>query len=191
MLNLRDIAFGLYGAMQFARLDRSAIQCFENTPEAFWRSFQAAIVTLPAYILLQLINIANVPVNAGPMRVLFVEICAYVVAWVLFPLIMTTISDTLQRGDKYYRFIVAWNWAIIPQVFLYLAVTALASSGTLPASMAALLGICVLAAVLFYQGFIATCMLDIRPPAVAMILVVDFAIALLLNQVTRSFYAGG
>ena len=72
MLNLRDIAFGLYGAMQFARLDRSAIQCFENTPEAFWRSFQAAIVTLPAYILLQLINITNLPINAEPMRIVFV-----------------------------------------------------------------------------------------------------------------------
>ena len=191
MLNLRDIAFGLYGAMQFARLDRSAIQCFENTPEAFWRSFQAAIVTLPAYILLQLINITNVPINAEPMRIVFVEICSYVVAWVLFPLIITTISDALQRGDKYYQFIVAWNWAIVPQVFLYLALTALASSGTLPASMAALLGIFVLAAVLFYQGFIATCMLDIRPPAAAMIVAVDFAIALLLNQVTHSFYAGG
>jgi len=191
MLNLRDIALSLYGAIQFARLDRSAIQYFENTPEAFWRSFQAAIVTLPAYILLQLINFADVPVSDGPIRIFFVESCAYIVAWVLFPLIMTTISDALQRGDKYYRFIVAWNWAIVPQVFLYLALTALASSGTLPVSMAAFLGICVLAAVLLYQGFIATFMLDIRPSAAAMIVVVDFAIALLLNQVTRSFYAGG
>ena len=191
MLNLRDIALCLYGAIQFARLDRSAIQYFENTPEAFWRSFQAAIVTLPAYILLQLINFADVPFSDGPIRILFVEIFTYVVAWVLFPLIMTTISDALQRGDKYYRFIAAWNWAIVPQVFLYLALTALASSGTLPASIAAFLGICVLAAVLFYQGFIATFMLDIRPPTAAMIVVVDFAIALLLNQVTRSFYAGG
>ena len=48
MVSLRELSIAMFGAWRFATLDRSAVQFFDNTPEAFWRSFNAALVALPA-----------------------------------------------------------------------------------------------------------------------------------------------
>lgn len=84
----------------------------------------------------------------------------------------------------------AWNWAVVLQVYLYLGVVAFASSGSLPQSLAALISLGTLVAVLVYQGFIACAALRIRFPAAMTIVLINLVIAIILNQVTSSFYAG-
>ena len=149
---LRDITLGLYGAYHLARLNKGAAVYFENTPEAFWRSFQAAIIAIPGYCLLQFFGLADVPLEVSSIRVAFVETSAYVIGWVLFPLIMITVTDAIGKADHYYQFIVAWNWAIVLQIFFYLAVVAIAAGGLLPTSITGFIGFGAVVAFLFYQG---------------------------------------
>ena len=173
-----------------ARLDKSASQYFENTRDAFWRSFQAALVALPAYVALQLLSPVENPTETETVRILLVETSSYVIGWFLFPLIMTGVLDAIGRSDRYFRFIVAWNWAIVLQVFGYLIVVMVATSGILPASISTFIGFGVILAFFFYQGFIACLILELRVPTACMIVLIDFVIALILNQVSRSLYAG-
>jgi len=189
-VSFRDITVGLYGAFQLARMQKSASRCFENTPEAFWRSFQAAIVAVPAYCLLQLLNLAEMPVASAPFRILIVELSAYIIGWVLFPFIMITVTNALGKADNYFQYIVAWNWAIVLQICFYLVVVSIAVSGLLPPSISAFMGFGAVVAFLFYQGFITCVMLDVRPAVAVMIVLLDFVIAIILNQISRSLYFG-
>jgi hypothetical protein len=190
MVSIRELSTALYGTWRFVMLDRSAAQFFDNTPEAFWRSFNAALVALPAYALLVLLSFAQHPVDAGPVRVLFVESIAYIIGWAVFPLVIIAFTDTLNCARNYYSFIAAWNWSIVLQAFVFLGVTAFAASGALPASLGGLISLVATLAIFFYQGFIAHVTLDIRAPVAIMIVVIDLAIAVGLSLISRSLYAG-
>ncbi|MEE2997111.1 MAG: hypothetical protein VX700_08195 [Pseudomonadota bacterium] len=180
----------IYGAYQFAKFRREAAEYFENSPEAFWQSFYSALITLPVYTLLVFINFADRPVNAPGLRILIVESSAYVIGWVIFPLVMISLTDSLNRFDRYFRFIAAWNWAILIQVSLFLAVSALITSGIVPAQVAGFASLVAVIMIFVYQGFIATALLDIRPAAAFLVVAVDFLLALGLKFITQSFYAG-
>jgi hypothetical protein len=191
MVSLRELSIAMFGAWRFATLDRTAVQFFDNTPDAFWRSFNAALFALPAYGLLVLLSFSEHPVTAGPLRILFTETIAYVVGWVLFPLVMVSFTDALKRGDRYFRFIAAWNWSIVLQAFLFLGVSAFVASNTVPDGLGALISLAAMLAIFLYQGFIAHTTLDIPVPAAAVVVVIDLGIAIGLSLISRSFYLSG
>ena len=170
MISTRELSIALYGTWRFAALDRSAIQFFDNTPDAFWRSFYAALVALPAYALL---------------------VISYVIGWVLFPLVMVSFTDTLKCSEKYFRFIAAWNWSIVLQSFLFLGVSAFSASGAIPDNLGGLISLVATLAIFFYQGFIARTTLDVPVPAAALVVVIDLSIAIGLSLVGRSLYGAG
>ena len=188
MVNTREISIALYGAWRFATLDRAAIQFFDNTEQAFWKSFNAAWLALPAYALLVLLSFAQHPVDAGPFRILSVEAIAYVIGWVLFPLVMVAFTDTTKCAEHYFRFVAAWNWSIVLQAYFFLGVSAFAASGTVPDSLGGLISLVATLAIFFYQGFIAKTMLDVTIPAAFLVVVIDLTIAIGLSLVSRSLY---
>ena len=108
-----------------------------------------------AYALLLLMRLADSPVNAGAGIVLLVEGIAYVAGWFAYPLAAFYIARAFGRQNVYYRYIAAYNWAVVLQVGLLLAVTALAGSGLLPRNLGAFLSLAGTAAILAYQWFIA------------------------------------
>ena len=103
---------------------------------------------------------------------------------------MITVTDAIGKADHYYQFIVAWNWAIVLQIFFYLAVVAIAAGGLLPTSITGFIGFGAVVAFLFYQGFITCVMLELRAPVACIIVLLDFIIAIILNQISKSLYMG-
>jgi len=188
MVNSRELSVALYGAWRFATLDRAAVQFFDNTPEAFWKSFNAAWLALPAYALLVLLSFVHHPVDAGPFRILSVELISYVIGWVLFPLIMIAFTDTMKCARNYYRFISAWNWSIVLQAYFFLSISAFSASGTVPDSLGGLISLVATFAIFFYQGFVAKTTLDVTLPVAFLIVVIDLTIAIGLSMVSRSLY---
>ncbi len=188
MVSAREFALAMYGCWQFAKLDRSAVQFFDNTPEAFWKSFNAAIFAAPAYCLLILLNFADNPVDAGPVRIVFVEGITYAIGWVMFPLIMISFTDATGSGRNYWRFIAAWNWSIVLQVFVYLGVVAFSASGALPGGLGAFVSLIATVLILCYQGFIARVTLETPLGPAVSIVVIDLAVSIGLNFTGRWFY---
>lgn len=188
MVNSRELSVALYGAWRFATLDRAAVQFFDNTPESFWKSFNAAWLALPAYALLVMLSFVHHPVDAGPFRILSVELISYVIGWVLFPLIMIAFTDTMKCAQHYYRFIAAWNWSIVLQAYFFLGISAFSASGTVPDSLGGLISLVATFAIFFYQGFVAKTTLDVTLPVAFLIVVVDLTIAIGLSMVSRSLY---
>ena len=188
MINTREFSVAIYGACRFAAMDRGAIQYFDNTDEAFWKSFNAAIFALPGWVLLTLLFLIENPVEASEFRILSVELIAYVIGWVLFPLVMVSFTEVANCGNQYFRFVAAWNWSAVLQVYFILAVTAFAASGSVGDDGAGLmLGLATLA-VLLYQGFIACATLNVAAPVAALVVIIDLMLGFVIRIVERALY---
>ena len=119
MIATPEIVSSLTGAVRLALGDTGAMSCFNRTIEGFWNSFFAAVLAAPGYLALALLSFEETPI-ADPLRVFLVESIAYVIGWVAFPLAMVYVARALGREKRYVNYIVAFNWAQVPQVLLFL-----------------------------------------------------------------------
>jgi hypothetical protein len=189
MIFLREIAAGLYGAYRLAHLDTGGMAWFDKTLSGFWKSFFAALLAAPLYALFTALNLpddtAKEPLEtAGRARVFLIEALTYVIGWVLFPLVMIRITDLLQRQQEYLRFIVAYNWAGVLQIAIFLPVAALTVSGLLPLAGGNFLSTIVLFAILYYQWFITRTALRVGVAAAVAIVCLDMALSILVTGIS-------
>ena len=186
MITAREASIAMFGAWRLARFDAAGLEFFDNTVEAFWRSFYAALVVLPAYAILFALRFHGVAVTSGPVTVFVVESIAYVIAWTAFPLAMFHLSRRLGRSKLYCRYIVAYNWATVLQITLLLIVTGITQTDLLPRGLAALLTMIAMIGIMCYQWFIARSALEVTPPVAVGIVLLDLVISILLEGYANS-----
>ncbi len=184
MITAREVAYATYGAWRLARFDPQAMRFFDNTPEAFWRSFYAAPIVAPAFAVLVTLRLNELGFDSSMAHILLVQTISYVVDWFAFPFVMLYLAELLDRQENYLRFIAARNWATVLQIALFLVIAAIGYGGLVGPGVAIALSIAATIAILVYQWFIARVGLDIRAPAAAAIVFLDLIIGILLNTVT-------
>ena len=190
MIGAREAGYAIYGAWQLARFNVNGLQYFENTPAAFWRSFSAAVIVLPAYAILVLLRLVDQPVAAGPFTVFLVQSIAYVTGWVAFPLVMYYVTRATSREQWFCRYMVAYNWAVVLQITLFLAVKSIAESGLVPPGMGALMTMVAAVAIMVYQWFIARVGLVATVPGAIGIVFIDLMVSLVLSLYSDRLLAG-
>ncbi len=191
MISPREIATGLYGAYRLARLDAGGMAWFDRTVSGFWKSFFAAVLAAPLYILLTTLHLFDdtgreLLETAGGMRVFLIETLAYVIGWVLFPLIMIRVTDLLQREQEYLGFIVAYNWAGVLQIAAFLGVVTVGGVGLFPAAVGDFLSMIVFFAILYYQWFITRTALRIQTGAAVAIVCLDMALSIFITGIANA-----
>lgn len=174
---IHEIAISAAAALRLAFLDRDAVFYFENDERAFWRSFVAAIIAAPNYVLLALHN-ASGPTDG---RFIAVETISYVIGWVIFPFVMLAYTEGKDCADRYFRFIAAWNWGIFIQLLLFLGVQT--ATFRLPDNTHFFLWLFATMAALFYQGFIAYVALEVRVAQAIAIMLIGNMLSLGLHGV--------
>ena len=65
MITPVEVVYATYGAWRLARFDCQGLQYFDNTPEAFWRSFYAAVIVAPPFAVLTALQLAEVELTSG------------------------------------------------------------------------------------------------------------------------------
>ena len=110
-----------------------------------------------------------------------IEIVAYVTAWVAFPVLMLSVSKRFGCAHNYLRFMVAYNWAAVPQNMLYLPIAMLSVTGIISADAAGFFALLALALIIGYVWFITRTALEIPVVGAAAIVAMDFAISILIN----------
>ena len=190
MITMIEVAHGIYGAWRFAHFDHTGMTYFDQSIEGFWKSFFAAVIVLPAYIVLLALARDSQPeamTGAPIVRVVFIEAIAYVLAWVAFPLMMTVIADLLDRRERYIGFIVAANWSSVIQVAVLLPAAAIfTASGAAPAL---LLYVAVWGAILAYAWFIAKTAMDVTGLAAAGLVLLSVIIEMLIDGISSFMIA--
>ena len=99
----------LQGIRRLSRFDQVGFLFFDASRKGFWRSFLAAVVCLPIWILAEYHQAATMEPDAA-LRYLAVQLTAYVISWLAYPLIVLQIADWFGVWPNYYRYMVAYNW---------------------------------------------------------------------------------
>ena len=186
MITTREATLALYGAYRLARVDPKGLFYFDATIEGFWRSFYAALLVAPAYVILLALDLGDRPATAGPVKLVLVEGIVYVIGWTAFPLAMVYVARWLGRSQHYICYIVAQNWANVLEIALFFSVVAIAVGSAAVAVLPLLLaGI----AVLVYEWYIARTALEITgwqaAAVVALSVILDFIITYISSGMLR------
>jgi hypothetical protein len=184
-----DIAKALHGAWRLARFDRAGLAFFGHDEAAFIRSFGAAVIIYPAFLILLALRLSDTEwQDADWLHIFLVETIGYVIAWVAFPLIMVPVTRFLVREHLWLDFIVVYNWSQVVQIGFVVIANGLAESGMLPSPLAAGIASAVTLAVLGYQWFVARVALDISGAAAVMIVLVDLVLGVFISRVAQALH---
>jgi len=183
MISTREIVAALYGAYRLARADAAGLSFFDVTVAGFWRSFFAAALVAPFYLILLMIRYGEMSETVPLVRFLAIETIAYVIAWLAFPVVMATVVKAMDRDAYFIRYIVAYNWAAVLQNGLYLPIAIGATAGLLGQAPATALGLAALGLILVYTWFITKAALDVPSGTAAGIVGLDFLLSVFINAV--------
>ena len=186
MITTREIVSGLYGAFRLACLDRRGADYFDQSLEGFWRSFFAAVLVLPFFVILIALRFGEPGLTHNAFRYVSIELISYVVSWVAFPLVILPFARQFDREKNYLGFIVAYNWASVWQSAFYLPIAMLAVTQTMPVPYDSMISFLAIGLIMVYVWFVARVVLDVS--ASTAIAVVGFD--LILSIVIRSFTEG-
>lgn len=184
MPSYREIAYGIYGAWRLARLDQDAMRYFDCTIEGFWKSFFAAVIVLPGFVIIMVFELNQLEVGAGVVRLVLVLACVYVLSWVAYPVIVHSICEAIGKRDAFIGFIVAFNWANVIQMAIWLPTIGLIGAGLLPRELGWLLHGIMLFLILGYAWFIAHTALGVTPMGAVGFVALDFIIGRIIQAVT-------
>ena len=181
MITPQEVSRSLYGAWRLARFDANGVTFFDNTTEAFWRSFWAAAIALPLYAVLLVIKNTGVTIAVGPVYAFFVHLISYAIGWLIFPFAIYYVAELTGRQQWYCRYIAAHNWAIVLQVALLLVVSLFALTGIPSPGVTGMMTVIAVGAVLIYQGFIAHVAFQATLMGAVGIVLLDLALSLMVD----------
>ena len=173
-----EIARSLTGAWRLLRFDASGMNFFDLSIDGFWRSFFAAVIALPMYILFVAVSFDGT--DAGLFVFVLVKGIAYVAGWAAFPIAMIGIARLLGLTQNYVAFIVAANWAGVLQSAVFVPVNLVAATGALASDGGAFLYLATLVIVLVYQWFIARTALQTTVTVASAVVLIDVFLGLIV-----------
>ena len=184
-----EVRLALVGALRLAKGDRGGLSCFDRSLDGFWRSFRAAVIAYPLYLMLLMMRVTIAEwERSGGLYIIVVETIAYVIAWVAFPLAMLTVTRWLNRSHRFFDFMVPYNWSQLPQSALFVLVGLQSTSDAISTQPAQVIEIAAAIAVLVYEWFIARVALETTAAAAALVVLVDLVLGVLISHVASSLY---
>jgi hypothetical protein len=187
-----EMSLALYGAWRLARLDRGGLAYFDRSLAGVWRSFRAAAIIYPGFLVLLALSVPDEQwTRAGAGRVVVVETIAYVIGWVGYPLLLLPITRFLGREHRVLDFIVAYNWAQILEMVLLVTISVFALSGIFPGPASVALLYAGRIAILGYEWFIARVALDVTGGPATLVVLVNFVFIATIDKVADHLLSGG
>jgi len=154
MITLAEAFTGLYAAWRLFLRDARGLTLLDPTPAGAFRSFWCALIVLPVYALIVILVHPLGMVEIDWFRFTLVESVTYVVSWCAWPLLMFYVTQALDRSDRFYLYVAAFNWSAGPQVAIWLLVLIVVFSGIVSREVATIINIAALVVILMYHLFI-------------------------------------
>ena len=184
-----EVQLAVGGALKLARGDASGLGFFDTSIDGFWRSFRAAVICYPFFLILLAFRVSAAHwAESGVLRIAIVETVGYVISWVAFPLLVLPLTRWLGREDRFLPFMVAYNWSQMPQTALFVIVGADAAIGLFPPGIAHVVDFVAAIAVLLYEWYIARVALVVSASQAVSVVLLDLALGAVLSRVTESLY---
>ncbi len=176
----------LYGAWRLARMDPSGMAFFDTSVDGFRRSFWAVGIVAPFYVVFLLLSQNAGLDQAGAVRYWAVESLSYVIGWTAFPVVMLTVSKSLDRAANFLRYIVAYNWAAVLQYAVFLPIAILVPAGFMAGDTANALMLVIFVPIIVYVWFVTKTALGVPDGTAAAIVGLDFLITLIIDAASQN-----
>jgi hypothetical protein len=184
-----EVQLALGGALRLAVGDRRGLGFFDTSLDGFWRSFRAATLCFPLYLILVAFRVSSLQwERSGVPVALIVETVGYVISWVAFPLLILPLARLLGRENRFLPFMVVYNWSQIPQTGLFVLVALDAASGLLTPGSVAFARLAATVAVLVYEWYIARVTLAVTGAQAMLVVIADLVLNSALGRIAGSLY---
>lgn len=175
-----EIRSSIRGALMLAQRDPAGLDQLNLTVEGFWRSFFAAVLAAPIYVLLVAQHHTWAP-DASTGSILVGEGLGYVLGWLALPLAAIFLVRLFGLGSRYVPLVVAANWAGLVQAFVFLAAVVVAN--LLGAGAGSLVLLFATLGVLLYEWYVVRIALATSGMVAAGFVAADWVLSLLVNAV--------
>jgi len=183
---IQEITTSLYGAFRLACGDTNGLNFFNVSQLGFWRSFTAAIIVAPIFIIVLNVRYLMGENDINIMRFICIYAITYVIGWVAFPLLVSYVVTLLNKSQKFICYIIAYNWASVPQNFIYLPFVILVEAGLLQGRFSVSIGLLLLVLIFFYIWFITKSALEVSSLVAAGIVILDLILSITISLITQS-----
>jgi hypothetical protein len=174
MITKQEVFEGLYGAWRLLLGDRGAVALFDDSISGFWKSFFAAVLVLPIYLVTATLGAVEFESSRSLPAIVLIVLEFYIIAWVLWPLIIGHVLPVLDRGEKFTLYIVAYHWMRAVRAGLYFIAVLVTTLLPISEGFAGLIMVGALLGVLAYHVFVAYTTLNISIGAAVGLTIADF-----------------
>jgi len=184
-----EVRLAVGGALRLAVGDRRGLGSFDASIAGFWRSFRAAVICYPFYLFLLAFRVSHAQwQHSGIATILVVETIAYVISWVIFPLVILPLCGVLRRDDRFLTFMVAYNWSQVPQTALFTVIGIDGLTGLLPPGSLPAAELTAAVATMIYEWYIARVALSVGAAAAMLVVVIDLVLGTALARLAEALY---
>ncbi len=202
----RTIPEHIQAALRLATRNPQGAEAFGNTPATAWFSFMAAIIALPLFFLSMTLGdgpeggaAAGGAPGAGIAKMVS-DLGPYAVGWLLFPVMMASVVQTIDRDRYYCRYVAAVNWCALVEYAVMTLLVSVQGFGLVPEPVTNILFVVLVVWVLTFQHFVARTVLQVDRAVAALLvalrMMLDVAVVALsfmldVAVVALSFMLGG
>lgn len=182
MISRIEFAAAIAGVRGLARFDSRALGFFDATLAGFWRSYWAAAILAP-FTAAMVARQAMLEPPDSPVRFVISQAVGYALGWLAFPLAMVQIADMLGRRERYFTYMVSYNWFHLIEIALWGPLLVLGLANALPPAAEGFLSLIILGVLLGYEWFIAKTALKIEGGPAAALVAIDLLLNLVIDRV--------
>jgi len=173
----KEIRISLAGAWRLMMFDSGGLHSLNHSVDGFWRSFFAAVVALPLFLVSSFLHTSEL--GGEPSNSTGMYLVRYTLGWIAFPLVMVVLVRVLDRTHRYASYIITINWLAVPQWALVLVIGTLGV--VLGDSVANLMSMLLLVLLLSYDFFITRIVLELSVGKAMLVVTIGVLLAVLLD----------
>jgi len=174
-----EIGAAIAGVIRLWGGATSGFLAFDRSLPGFWRSYTAAVIGAPIHALLLILSREETTGPLASAHDAAIEAITYMTTWVAYPLLMTQIVKRLDREDRFFDYMVPYNWAALVQLALFTVAAAIRL--TMPGFLGSVLMLVAIAAVLHLQWFLAREGLAVSGRIAFLIVLSDMSLSLMIG----------
>lgn len=155
-----EVAASFYGTWRLFIGDRAGLGYFGSGETAFWRACWVLAAVLPLNLLIYLTQVAGTDLSVSLGLLVQIAI-AVIIAWFGYALAAWYVLPALDRGDRYFDYMVPEFWSSLPAIIVQFVAIALEQSDLLPGAMGKALTVASFGAALWLRAQVVRLALDV------------------------------
>lgn len=185
LITVEEAMRGIFAAWFMFLRDKRAAALLDNSYLGAVKSYWAALIVLPLYMLGTTIeflgpsdslrNFGYMAGEAGLLNATIAEICIYILCWfVAWPLVLDRLAPYLDCEENFFRYIAGYNWMRVMYILIGLIFITLNFAGIIPEESRNAAAFTVLAVLWTYHWFVLRHALGVNGGYAALLVAAEF-----------------